>query len=344
MKRTVYILLLILIIFPYAAMVGLHFWYAQKTNDIANASFIVISKEEMNLRLIDYKGREIEKYAIACGKNFGNKENKGDLKTPEGLFHISGIEKSGNWSHDFEDGKGVIQGAYGPYFIRLETPGHKGIGIHGTHKPESIGTRDTEGCIRLHNDDIEKLKSKCHIGMVVIITPSYKDIMKSGKADSLFKAIKKHEESIKISSEKGQKSSEAKNKAEEKKGGSDTQKTEPRKDKKTSDAEKGNNVKKDGSDTQKTAPRKDEKTSDAEKENNVKKDSSDTQKTEPRKDEKTSDAEKGNEVKKGSSDTKKAETGKDKKTSDAGEKAAESNAEQSSGAEEKATGSDTGNK
>ena len=189
-------------------MVGLHFWYAQKTNDIANASFIVISKEEMNLRLIDYKGREIEKYAIACGKNFGNKENKGDLKTPEGLFHISGIEKSGNWSHDFEDGKGVIQGAYGPYFIRLETPGHKGIGIHGTHKPESIGTRDTEGCIRLHNDDIEKLKSKCHIGMVVIITPSYKDIMKSGKADSLFKAIKKHEESIKTSSEKKQQSAE----------------------------------------------------------------------------------------------------------------------------------------
>ena len=138
MKRTAYLLLLILITLPYAGMLGLHFWYKQKINDINNASFIIISKEEMNLRVIDYKGREIEKYPIACGKNFGNKEIKGDLKTPEGLFHITEIEKSGNWSHDFGDGNGVISGAYGPFFIRLETPGHKGIGIHGTHKPEEI--------------------------------------------------------------------------------------------------------------------------------------------------------------------------------------------------------------
>ena len=211
MKRTIYILLLILITLPYAGMVGLHFWYKQKINDINNASFIVISKEEMNLRVIDYKGRETEKYPIACGKNFGNKEKKGDLKTPEGLFHITEIEKSGNWSHDFGDGNGVISGAYGPFFIRLETPGHKGIGIHGTHKPESIGTRDTEGCIRLLNDDVEKLKERCHIGMVVFITPSYMDIIKSGKVDSLSLAIKKHEDSIKVSTYKNRKSTNANN-------------------------------------------------------------------------------------------------------------------------------------
>ena len=214
MKRTAYILLLILITLPYAGMVGLHFWYKQKINDINNASFIIISKEEMNLRVIDYKGREIEKYPIACGKNFGNKEIKGDLKTPEGLFHITEIEKSGNWSHDFGDGNGVISGAYGPFFIRLETPGHKGIGIHGTHKPESIGTRDTEGCIRLLNDDIEKLKETYHIGMVVLITPSYMDIVKSGKVDSLSLAIKKHEDSIKASTHKNRKSTNANNKPE----------------------------------------------------------------------------------------------------------------------------------
>lgn len=26
----------------------------------------------------------------------------------------------------------------------------KKIGVHGTCKPESIGTRDSDGCIRLH--------------------------------------------------------------------------------------------------------------------------------------------------------------------------------------------------
>ena len=47
----------------------------------------------------------------------------------------------------------------------------QGIGIHGTHAPSSIGTRATEGCIRLYNDDIEALGQKVTVGMPVIIGP-----------------------------------------------------------------------------------------------------------------------------------------------------------------------------
>ncbi|MGM9778980.1 MAG: L,D-transpeptidase [Prevotella sp.] len=195
MKLTYYILAL-LIILPYAGMIGLRGWYKHELNDINNASFIVISKEDMMLRLIDYKGREVQKYPIACGKNYGNKETKGDLKTPEGLFHVTEIEKASSWVHDFGDGKGEISGAYGPFFIRLEIPGQKGIGIHGTHKPESIGTRDTEGCIRLNNGDLLKLVKQTHIGMAVFITPAYMDVIKSGKVDSLKLAMRAHEESV----------------------------------------------------------------------------------------------------------------------------------------------------
>jgi hypothetical protein len=71
--------------------------------------------------------------------------------------------------------------------LRLEVPGHKGIGIHGTHKPESIGTRDTEGCIRLKNDDIADLKTKVNIGMVVIVLPSMDDLTAT-RIDSLSRA------------------------------------------------------------------------------------------------------------------------------------------------------------
>ena len=159
----------------------------------------------MNLRLIDYKGREIFKYPIACGKRYGNKEKEGDLKTPEGLFHITEIEKADHWTHDFGDGSGEISGAYGPFFIRLEVPGHKGIGIHGTHKPKSIGTRDTDGCIRLYNQDLVELVQFCHIGMAVLIIPSYADVMKSGKIDSLQLVIRKHEDSITTTTSTSQK-------------------------------------------------------------------------------------------------------------------------------------------
>ncbi len=50
-------------------------------------------------------------------------------------------------------------------------PGFRDIGIHGTPFPESIGSRATEGCIRLNNQDIVDLKNRVKLGTVVIITP-----------------------------------------------------------------------------------------------------------------------------------------------------------------------------
>ena len=175
-KALLYVLLGIAVILPYLGLIFVKHWYDRKEQDIRNAAFILVNKEEMQLSLIDYSGKVLKQYDIACGKNYGNKQEVGDLKTPEGIFHISSIEKSDDWTHDFGDGRGEIEGAYGPWFLRLETPGHKGIGIHGTHKPESIGTRDTEGCIRLKNEDLIDLKSRAHVGMTVVITPSSLDI------------------------------------------------------------------------------------------------------------------------------------------------------------------------
>ena len=129
----------------------------------------------MKLRVYDYKGNKVVEYGIACGKNYGQKYKVGDMKTPEGMFYVSGIEDASGRTHDFGDGRGAIPGAYGPYFIRLDTPGHKGIGIHGTHDPESIGTRATEGCIRLHNEDVAELAHLIYPGTMVIVTSSFLD-------------------------------------------------------------------------------------------------------------------------------------------------------------------------
>lgn len=95
--------------------------------------FVVISKEEMKMRVYDATGRELRCYPIACGRNVGNKKRQGDMRTPVGLFKVQEILDAHTWTHDFKDGKGVIRGAYGPYFVRLLT-GHKGIGIHGTRR------------------------------------------------------------------------------------------------------------------------------------------------------------------------------------------------------------------
>ena len=143
---------------------------------IKNAEFIIIDKQEMMLHMYDYLGNLTMEYPIACGKNVGNKQRQGDMRTPEGVFRISEIEDASGWSHDFNDGEGEIDSAYGPWFIRLDTPGHSGIGIHGTHIPETIGTRATEGCIRMNNEDLIRLKERVYVGMTVVIVPSAEDV------------------------------------------------------------------------------------------------------------------------------------------------------------------------
>ena len=129
---------------------------------------IYINKSEYTLSL--FKGDELIKtYPVAVGRNAGDKQRVGDNRTPEGEFRIVSIENSMSWQHDFRDGKGKIKGAYGPWFLRLDAKGWKGIGIHGTHDPDSVRTMATEGCIRLRNEDLSELKQYAYRNMPVVI-------------------------------------------------------------------------------------------------------------------------------------------------------------------------------
>lgn len=166
---------LILIICCICTWLLCSFHYHKIISKIEYANILIVSKQDMHLNLINYKGDTLFNAPIAVGKNYGNKQKKGDMRTPEGVFQVEDIQNSITWTHDFEDGKGEIKGAYGPYFIRLKTPGHKGIGIHGTHLPESIGEKTTEGCIRLRNEDLKRLVSLIYPPLTVIITPSAED-------------------------------------------------------------------------------------------------------------------------------------------------------------------------
>ena len=105
---------------------------------------------------------------IGCGANLGNKQRAGDHKTPEGNFRI---EDASKWLHDFHDGAGLRKEAYGRWFFRIRMPKWNSIGIHGTCFPESIGTRCSEGCVRMRNEDLEILKKYVKINMVCIIEP-----------------------------------------------------------------------------------------------------------------------------------------------------------------------------
>ncbi|MGM9530028.1 MAG: L,D-transpeptidase [Phascolarctobacterium sp.] len=171
------------------------------TTNLASADeqhLIKVHKQSYKLELFAEGNTEpLKVYGIAVAKNPGDKQMTGDNRTPtswgsavaiptkyEGAavgvpsarvpFVVEEICDASYWTHDFGDGKGQIAGAYGPWFLSLDT-GWIGIGIHGTHDPASIGTMASEGCIRLRNEDVAELKEIIYgphkgVGTKVIIT------------------------------------------------------------------------------------------------------------------------------------------------------------------------------
>ena len=144
------------------------------------SAFIVVSKRDMTLSVYDRNtvGDTIMAAQFPCcmGKNKGDKVKRGDMRTPESPadrpFKITMIQDASDWHHDFSDGRGSIL-AYGHWFLRLATPGHKGIGIHGsTNNEGTVPGRASEGCIRLLDKDIITLKEHfAYVGMPVIVQP-----------------------------------------------------------------------------------------------------------------------------------------------------------------------------
>ena len=143
--------------------------------DVAEAAYLVVSKSAMRLSVVDRCGHVVTAWPIACGANYGNKQREGDKKTPEGIFEVQEvliIPQPEAWMASPSDEKGSV---YGPYFIRLHTPPHTGIGIHGTNQPESVGSRATLGCVRLRNRDLEALMPYIRLHLPVYIAPSEQD-------------------------------------------------------------------------------------------------------------------------------------------------------------------------
>lgn len=142
-----------------------------------DSCFIVVSKPNLTLSVYESKNGDtvlIADYPVCVALKYGQKQKKGDMKTPECTydkpFVITEIVPASTWTHDFGDGRGSIL-AYGDWFMRLRTPGFSGIGIHGsTNNESSVPGRGSEGCIRLRNDDLNDLKEKyAFVGMKVVI-------------------------------------------------------------------------------------------------------------------------------------------------------------------------------
>ncbi len=151
--------------------------YRQDVN--RDSCFIVISKKEYRLYVYEVSADQkdtalVAHFPVCYAVNKEAKTESGDMRTPECTmdtpFSICQIQDASSWVHDFGDGRGELK-AYGAWFMRLETPGFKGVGIHGsTNNEASVPGRDSEGCIRLRDPDLLVLHDRfAQVGMPVVI-------------------------------------------------------------------------------------------------------------------------------------------------------------------------------
>jgi hypothetical protein len=115
---------------------------------------ILIEKNRQRLRILELGEslRVIEDFVAATGENPGNKQDSGDLKTPEGIYFITNV---------FIDDKITIFGDkafhldYPNFFDRQAGRNGDGIYIHGTNK--ELQPYSTNGCITLNRVELDEL-------------------------------------------------------------------------------------------------------------------------------------------------------------------------------------------
>ncbi len=155
-------------------------------------TWVVISKKEFRVYVYEAVGADTllrATFPVCYARNAQDKTRTGDSCTPECRdsktpFTISQIQDASTWRHTFaNDPRGNIL-AYGPYFMRLKLTGSKvpnnnSIGIHGCGGYEgksnsySVPGRDSEGCLRLRDNDLRTLRTKyCDVGTKVFIKPA----------------------------------------------------------------------------------------------------------------------------------------------------------------------------
>ena len=142
---------------------------------------IVIRKEERTLTVY-HRTEQTKVYPIVLGiASYGPKVYQGDLRTPEGVYHIASKRPHARWNrfmllsypNDEDRSRYAMALSEGRVpIIDGHAPGIGGsVGIHGTDREDSNVRGDdwTFGCISLMNQHVAELYDTVPIGTPVLI-------------------------------------------------------------------------------------------------------------------------------------------------------------------------------
>ncbi|MEQ7807680.1 L,D-transpeptidase [Priestia aryabhattai] len=151
------------------ALCGVNQGKTEAASKPANQDLIIINKYYNKLAYFhDGKLEMVE--PVATGKTWE--------KTPVGFFKVVNKIKNRPYYTGHIPG-GDPRNPLGKRWLGLNANGTYGdtYGIHGNNNESSIGKYVSQGCVRMHNADIEKLYDKVQVGTPVAITYSYKSFV-----------------------------------------------------------------------------------------------------------------------------------------------------------------------
>lgn len=141
----------------------------QLRNDQRHA--LIVDARRSRVYLYEHRNGEIRyvsDYYFSQGKLGVNKAKEGDMRTPVGVYYISG-RLPGAKLPDFY-GKGALPLDYPNSWDKLNGRGGSGIWIHGV--PQETFSRaplSTDGCVVVSNDDLQKLSRIVEVGKTPIL-------------------------------------------------------------------------------------------------------------------------------------------------------------------------------
>jgi len=138
-----------------ATLVGAPAFAGDETTVHAVARRIVVSIPDRKLAVLE-NDEVVSLYAVAVGAP--------NSPSPVGTFTV--VTRVSNPTY-YKPGTVIGPGASNPIGTRWIGLSQKGYGIHGTDQPRSIGFAKSHGCIRLRNQDVEKLFERVRPGDVV---------------------------------------------------------------------------------------------------------------------------------------------------------------------------------
>lgn len=147
-------------------------WEAQFAgHPLLPPKFIAVDKDAQTLVVYDHKSplRVVGRYPCATGQRPGDKQNEGDLKTPEGVYFIQGrLHRKLDWA------------LFGDLAYPLNFPnpvdrikGKTGYGIWVHGRGKKLLPRDTQGCVALNTPDLRGLAKELTPGLPLVISKHF---------------------------------------------------------------------------------------------------------------------------------------------------------------------------